>query len=779
MKNSLRLLLAMLLVAVAVPFVASFRGSAAQGNASLSIQGQAEKFRRSGKPVRDHYIVVLKRETPSEEVEAITNELLARHGGTTRYIYKHAIKGFSIEIPEAAAMALSRDPKVEYVQEDTEAKATTTDSTSNWNLDRIDQQFGRNSQYYFPNVENGAGVNAYILDSGIQTSHRQFSNPDGSGNRATLDADFVWDGQNGNDCTGHGTAVASVIGGRTFGVAKRVRLHGVRIFGCADWTLVSTILAGVDWVTQNHVKPAVVNMSLGVPGWLVAGAFDDAIRGSIAAGLTYVVSAGNDNADVKDTSPARMPEVITVGATNIQDARASFSNSGPGLDVFAPGENIVCADFLDFNNNGVFDDQIIASGTSLSAPAVAGAVARFLQVFPNASPAAVQGAVVRSATGFAVSNPGEGSPDRLLFADLRHAFLGQQFVPFVSEGATALDTGVDVLPQDNQWLAMTGAGEIWSGVPLTGTNGPQGWFGVADSPAFPLPGSNPYSLIGTLDSQNFYIGSSNFFSKGFLGPKRLFLRTNDDHPGDGSGGFSCRVELWKELPQARADFGSQLVPTTLLPGQTVYVSVTMRNRGPSIWQAGQSFRLASQGDAMTWGINRVNVPVDVSPGNEVTFTFPIAAPSVPGTYNFQWRMVQEGVQRFGDVTTNVSITVLTPSNQAEFVSQSVKSVMTAGEFTTVSITMKNVGTTTWTAGSAYRLGSQNPQDNMTWGLNRVVVPTSVPPGATVTFTFDVFAPAKSGTYNFQWRMVQDGVEWFGPLTPNVPVSVKPPPCLRC
>lgn len=777
MKKNLRLLLAMLLAGIAVSLIGWDAGSAAQGNASTAApsQGRGEKFRRSGKPVRDHYIVVLKPETPSEEVEAVTNELLANHGGTTRHIYKSAIKGFSIELPEAAAIALSRNPKVEYVEEDAEARANTSELTNNWNLDRIDTQFGRNGQYYFPNLENGAGVHAYILDSGLKLSHRQFSNADGSGNRATLDADMVWwDGQNGNDCTGHGTAVASVLGGRNFGVAKGVRLHGVRIFGCSDWTLTSTIIAGVDWVTQNSVKPAVANLSLDVPGWLNGSALDDAIRTSIFTGVTYVVSAGNSNADVKDFTPARIPEVITVAATDINDVKTSTSNFGPGVDVFAPGENIMVAFFDDSNHNGIADDFAFADGTSLAAPAVAGAVARFLGVFPNASPAAAQGAVVTAATG-AVQNPGAGSPDLLLYADLRHAFLGQQFVPFISEGTTGIDTGLD-LGQD-RWFAMSGAGEIWSGVPFTNTNGPQGWFADAGA-GFPIPGAHPYSLIGTIGSTNFYIGMSNFKAQDSLST-RLFLRTNDDHPGDGSGFFTCRVETWKRLPQARADFVSQNVPIALLPGQNVQVSITMQNRGPQLWQAWQNIRLASEGNSLTWGVNRVPVQTDVSPGSQYTFTFWITAPAVPGTYNFQWRMLDEGVQKFGDVTPNIPITVVSPSNQAEFVSQNVKSVMTAGEYSTVSITMKNVGNTTWATGSNFWLGSQNPHDNMTWGLNRVVLPNPVPPGTTVTFTFDVFAPATKGTYNFQWRMVQDGVEWFGALTPNVPVSVKPPACARC
>jgi hypothetical protein len=772
MKTSLRVLIAALVIAAA--FLALHGGTSAQSDRSNN-QSQENKFRRSEKPLRDHYIVVLNRETPAEQVEPLANEFLGKHGGAVRQLYQHSIKGFSIEFPEAAAMALSRDPRVEYVEEDAEATFDHTEGTTSWNISRIDQRTGLDGNYYFPNVENGAGVNAYIIDTGIKASHREFSLPDGSKNRATADADLVWwNNTYGDDCFGHGTEVAGVLGGRGFGAAKGVRLHGVRVGDCTAFTTTSTIIAGVDWVTQNHVKPAVVNMSLGVPN---DSALEDAIRASIAAGLTYVVSAGNANVDVKDTSPARMPEVITVGATIQGDARASFSNFGPGVDLFAPGDNVLSASIVDGNGDGIFSETAgPVSGTSFAAPLVAATVARFLQANPNASPAAVQGAILSTATKDVLTDIGPGSPNRLLFADLRHAFLGQNTVS-VFESSLSVDSGVDMGP--GQWMAMTGSGQISSGVLFSGLNGPQGWNTIENSTSFPLPGSRPYSLIGRLDGQNFYIGTSAATTQSFSSAKRLTLRTNDNSPGDGSGAFGCKVEVWKVLPEARADFIDQVVPDVVMPGQTYPVMMIMQNVGPTTWTAGQGFKLATLDDNIIWGVNRVVVPTDVPPGSEVTFNFNITAPMVPGNYNFSWRMLQEGVQRFGDVSFNRQITVLTPSNQAQFISQSVKSVMTASEPVTVSITMQNMGNTTWKNGTNYRLGSQNAQDNLTWGLNRVTLPFDVPPGGIVTFTFDVMPPAKAGTYNFQWRMVQDGVEWFGQSTPNVAVSVKLPSCLRC
>ena len=471
-----------------------------------------------------------------------------------------------------------------------------------------------------------------------------------------------------------------------------------------------------------------------------------------------------------------MPEVITVGATNGADARSSFSNFGAGVDLFAPGENIRSANTFDTNGDGIFNDTTNPlNGTSFAAPLVAGVAARFLQVVPNAAPAAVVGAIVNTATNDVITDPGTGSPNKLLFGDLRHAFLGQVILP-VSESATSVDTGIDVGP--GQWLAMSGFDEIWAGIWFTGNNGPQGWNTIENNSSFPLPGSRPFSLIGRLNGLNFYIGTSNATAQNFSTPQRLTLRTNDNVPGNGSGAFSSKSELWKVLPEARADLDGQSAPSVVLAGQTYNVVVRMRNVGPTMWTTEESFRLGSSGDSLTWGINRVPVPDQIPPGGVAHFAFTITAPSVPGTYNFQWRMLQEGVQWFGDMSTSVPITVVSPSNNAEFVSQSVTKSMEILDSYNVSVTMRNIGNTTWTAGALYRLGSQNPHDNMTWGLNRVPLPHSVPPGGTVTFDFIVTAPSKAGLYNFQWKMVQDGVEWFGAPTQNVVISVKKP-CTWC
>jgi hypothetical protein len=234
-----------------------------------------------------------------------------------------------------------------------------------------------------------------------------------------------------------------------------------------------------------------------------------------------------------------------------------------------------------------------------------------------------------------------------------------------------------------------------------------------------------------------------------------------------------------------AAFVTQSVPSSMTAGQSYAVSVTMQNTGTTTWAAG-SYQLGSQNpqDNTTWGLNRVSLAGSVAPGASATFTFNVTAPATAGTYNFQWRMVN-GTVFFGAASTNVAVSVTSGgggggTDNASFVTQSVSSSMTAGQSYAVSVTMQNTGTTTWTAGT-YRLGSQNPQDNLTWGLNRVNLASSVAPGASATFTFNVTAPATAGTYNFQWRMV-NGATFFGAASTNIGVNVTssgaaPPPSI--
>nr|MCH9652009.1 M4 family metallopeptidase [Deltaproteobacteria bacterium] len=224
---------------------------------------------------------------------------------------------------------------------------------------------------------------------------------------------------------------------------------------------------------------------------------------------------------------------------------------------------------------------------------------------------------------------------------------------------------------------------------------------------------------------------------------------------------------------------TQSVPTSMTPNQTTTVSVTMKNTGTTTWTRAGKYRLGSQNpqDNQLWGIGRVLLPsnVSVAPGQQRTFTFTIRAPATPATYNFQWRMVKEGVAWFGAFSQNRQITVSNGggTNNAQYITQSVPTTLLAGQTRTVSVTMKNTGTSTWTRAGKYRLGSQNSQDNLLWGIGRVLLPSnvSVAPGQQRTFTFNVTAPSEMGTYNFRWRMVQEGVQWFGDFSQNRQITV--------
>jgi aqualysin 1 len=335
-------------------------------------------------------------------------------------VYTSAIKGFSARLPEAALNAVLSDPNVAYVEpdvmislppeeqggaqeagdiaaDDVNAQAVQTPAT--WGLDRIDQSSLPLTNSYTYN-ERGDGVHVYIIDTGIRTTHTQF------GGRATKNFDSIGDGQAGNDCDGHGTHVAGTVGGSTYGVAKLVRLHAVRVLNCLGSGSYSGVIAGVDWVANNHIKPAVANMSLGGPALTT---LDNAVNGAVNKGVVMVVAAGNETTNACTKSPARASKAITVGSTDILDTRSSFSNVGPCLDIFAPGSSITSAWIT--SNTAINT----ISGTSMAAPHVAGVAALYLEVKPNATPSMVTYGIINAATLGKVSDP-VGSPDRLLYS---------------------------------------------------------------------------------------------------------------------------------------------------------------------------------------------------------------------------------------------------------------------------------------------------------------------------------------------------------------------------
>ena len=363
------------------------------------------KFIRMGeRAIPEHYIVVLDMDVDGGKGDialaaTAADELTAAYGGVVTNIYADALNGFSAQMTEEAALNLSKDPRVRLVEEDSLMVANITQSNPPWGLDRIDEtDLPRSLTYTY--TANGAGVNVYIIDTGIRRTHTQF------GGRAFVGFDAIGDGRNSSDCNGHGTHVAGTVGGSTFGVAKGVRLFAVRVLSCSGSGSNSGVIAGVNWVTSNHIDPAVANMSLGGGA---STALDTAVRNSIAAGVTYAVAAGNSNTNASNSSPARVAEAITVGSSTINDARSSFSNFGSVVDIFAPGSSIPSAWFTSDTATATL------SGTSMASPHVAGVAARILQNNPGASPATVRNEMVNQATLNRLTGIPSGTSNRLLF----------------------------------------------------------------------------------------------------------------------------------------------------------------------------------------------------------------------------------------------------------------------------------------------------------------------------------------------------------------------------
>jgi hypothetical protein len=432
-----------------------------------SVHAQAEKGVKqklwkvpAEKRVSGEYIVVLKDNIDRKSIKQLAKDLVQRHKGQSRLVYEDAIKGFSASLTEEQALALSEDPRVDHVTEDfymevdgeSQNTAAYNDVPRMWHLDRIDQQGRLNSNQPGPAVHDtnlfnysndGAGVHIYILDSGISTYLSEFEG------RASNDANFTTENTS-DDLWGHGTAVASLAGGRLCGVAKKARLHSVKVLNQFDRgdpndgiaTRGSWVIEGIDWTIQNHVKPAVANISIGYRdvgpvsntsiGTAAAMVIENATKNLIASGVTVVVSAGNWNEDAGNWVPARIPAAVTVGASDEFDQHAIFndtrnpgSNHGPSVDLYAPGLRVPGAAR---NYSGSSPIRYpVWYGTSFAAPQVAGAAALYLQSNPQASPRAVEAAIVGNATRSATvyyTRPGNlfgviqnlpaGTPDRLL-----------------------------------------------------------------------------------------------------------------------------------------------------------------------------------------------------------------------------------------------------------------------------------------------------------------------------------------------------------------------------
>jgi aqualysin 1 len=375
--------------------------------------------------ISGQYIVVMKDDTG--DADAFSKKMIGRTRGRLKYTFKSGVRGFAANMSAEEAALLRNDPNVKYIEQDeivtvgvgkpvsgggggkggkggktgttvSDSGTFTQASPPSWGLDRVDQQLIPLSGSYVYSA-TGAGVNVYIIDSGIRITHTEF------GGRATADYTVVDDGYGAVGCNWHGSHVAGIIGGATAGVAKQVLLHSVRVLDCNAAGTVSGTVAGIDWVIANRQAPAVINLSVAAGS---SQALIDAVERAVAAGITVVVAAGNNTADACNYSPANAPSALTVGATNSGDQQAFFSNFGSCVDLMAPGDAIMSV--------STSDDTSLqyGSGTSMAAPHVSGAAALYLEKNPAAAPAVVSSVVLQGATGGLIGALSAGTPNLLI-----------------------------------------------------------------------------------------------------------------------------------------------------------------------------------------------------------------------------------------------------------------------------------------------------------------------------------------------------------------------------
>ncbi|HEY5957587.1 MAG TPA: S8 family serine peptidase [Polyangiaceae bacterium] len=383
------------------------RAEVARRNARAA---EAQKADADAQRIADRYIVVFRPgvvgKTSGATIQDVATRVRAKHGGTVTHQYQHAIRGLAMKLSKAERDSIAQDPDVSYIVPDGIATAVVDQSNATWGIDRIDQRgLPLNQTYSY--VTDGTGVHAYVIDTGITAAHTEFGNGPSGASRVAAGYDAIDGDTEPVDCNGHGTHVAGTIAGTTYGVAKQATIHSVRVLDCGGSGTWSQVIAGIDWVTANHISPAVANMSL---GGSFNQAVNDAVTNSIASGVTYGVAAGNSSADACSYSPASAPNALTVGATDSTDTRASYSNYGTCVDIFAPGTGVTSSWYTSVTATNTI------SGTSMATPHVVGVSALYLGLNPTATPAQVASLLRSRATQGVVLSPGTGSPNRLLYA---------------------------------------------------------------------------------------------------------------------------------------------------------------------------------------------------------------------------------------------------------------------------------------------------------------------------------------------------------------------------
>ena len=355
------------------------------------IRQDAPLFVRGGPDaVPGQYIVVFNDDV--SDPDGKSKEKAGKANGKLKHTYVAAIKGFAAELTDEAVAELRRDPDVAYIEQDQTVSVSTTQTGATWGIDRIDQR-NRPLSGTYTYTATGAGVRAYIVDTGIRPSHSQF------GGRAST----VY---GSNDCHGHGTHVAGTVGGSTYGVAKGALLRGVKVLSCSGSGTISAIIAGVDWVRVNHIKPAVANMSIG-GGF--SSSLNTAVNNLANAGVFVAVAAGNSNANACNYSPSSATGATTVMSSTSSDAKSSFSNWGSCAHVYAPGSSITSAWWTSNTATNTI------SGTSMASPHVAGVAALYKSAFGDAGSSTIRTWIINNSTANVISGNPSGTPNRLLY----------------------------------------------------------------------------------------------------------------------------------------------------------------------------------------------------------------------------------------------------------------------------------------------------------------------------------------------------------------------------